>query len=882
MKAYVTFNTGEKTTLNQVGGKAMSLIKMTAGGFNVPSGCALTVGFFEPWLSQLRDLAIFKDLHKQPDRFAELDQALKSHGQTLAFTEDQKKVVNDILTHHLTKGDRFAVRSSSPEEDLTGASFAGGYETLLGVPRDQVQDAVKQAFLSCLDQRVFYYKYEKGFAMDQLRIAVIIQTQIASEVSGVGFSINPLNNCFDEVVVNGNFGLGESVVSGIITPDEFVVDKNTLEILDQQIGSKEEAIHMAAGGGVESKTTKTEDLCLTPDQVKTLAQEVGKIETFYGFPVDVEWAFAGGQLYILQARPITAYVPLPTVMQTKPGEKRILYLDGSLTKQGITEPISVLGCDNIQVTQERLATAMMGKNVMADVKGGLATTTGGRMFMNLSTSLKFQGEDRFKNTWKTVDTGTVDLMDHLDLSPYKMDKLPATMKGALWGAIVKNLSAIGRVMKASKDPRGYKEWYQPFEDNFDLYLKEISGSRQDISQVADEIYMKYLDLMLVMVPFTYTAELARKKLAKLLNKHLDNGEEVMQYLERSLPDNVTINMGLMMYDLSQFPEMATGSYEDLMDKVDKDQVSSAFAQAWESYIEIYGCRANNEMDIAVDRPNEDGRLAFDQIKGMTMVEAAYRPRAIHEASVKAREEAYRDCLDRLPPGKHKAFVKNYTALVELGGKREALKYWFIRSIDAVRKCVLSLAGDAHQLGILDDPKDVFWLHMSDLDQLLNLSRDQVYARMEADKAYYGLLDQVHQFPKLMDSRGKILRMPPREAKPGELTGQAISPGLVRGRAKVLRTPDEKPLLPGEILVTRATDPGWTRLFINASAILLEVGGLLQHGALVAREYGKPCVAGIDNIMDQIEDGQVLEVDAAAGIVRIIASEALDQPVESGL
>ncbi len=174
--------------------------------------------------------------------------------------------------------------------------------------------------------------------------------------------------------------------------------------------------------------------------------------------------------------------------------------------------------------------------------------------------------------------------------------------------------------------------------------------------------------------------------------------------------------------------------------------------------------------------------------------------------------------------------------------------------------------------ILDSAEDIFWLHIEQAHQAQKSTREQVNTWIIENKNYYDQLDQVHQFPKLIDSRGRILTLPKVEAKDGELVGQPISPGIVTGRVKVLKTPDEKPLLPGEIMVTRATDPGWTPLFINASAILLEVGGLLQHGALVAREYGKPCVAGIDDIMNALEDGQLVEVDATRGVVRILEEQ----------
>jgi pyruvate,water dikinase len=144
------------------------------------------------------------------------------------------------------------------------------------------------------------------------------------------------------------------------------------------------------------------------------------------------------------------------------------------------------------------------------------------------------------------------------------------------------------------------------------------------------------------------------------------------------------------------------------------------------------------------------------------------------------------------------------------------------------------------------------------------------ALAEQNTRFLNRFRRVRSLPRIVDSRGKILRPPTREAGEGELLGEPISTGTVRGRIKVLHRPDEKPVLPGEILVARATDPGWTPLFINASGVILEVGGMLQHGALVAREYGKPCVAGIDDATSIFSDGQVVQVDGASGIIRLIA------------
>lgn len=871
MSLYYNFDMNKVPEIHEIGGKAESLIKLTLGGFNVPQGVVLTVAFFNEWIEDLKSkvLSLEKDkVWKDPSQFKSISAKLKAHGEGLAFSKNQKSII-DSLIKSLGEEKMYAVRSSSPEEDLTGASFAGGYETILGVTRKRILHAIKQAFLSCMDERVFFYKHQNGFDPSEIRIAVIIQEQINSESSGVGFSLNPVNNCYDEVVINANSGLGESVVSGMITPDEFVVNKVDRSIIEKKLGSKEQAIVLCNEEGTRFVEGLKDRFSISDLQVQKLLDLVTSVEEYYGFPVDIEWAISNNKLYLLQSRPITTYVPLPDEMLTEKDQDLILFMDASLVKQGITTPISVLGCDCIGVTQSIMFKKMMGKDVTADVKGGMATTIGGRMYLNVSSSIKFQGRDRFIKSWEMIDALTLELLKNNDLNKYIPSKTPDAMKGALWGALKSNIGTIKLLRRAIKDPEEYKRWYQSYENDFDEYLKTVSQSNENILILIEEITENYIELLDKMLPMTYAAELSRKKISKLLKKTTENAQEKMQYLERSLPDNVTVDMGLEMYELSQMSDIRENDYQEFKSKLDMGSLSTEFMNAWSLYLDQYGCRTRNELDVGVPRTSENIQLLFEQIKGMSSVQNELSPKAIYEKSQSVRKEIYENLSNELPQGSRKKLESYYSSLVTLGGKREALKYWYIKALTTIRELLIKYANTIVESKKLDSVEDVFWLHLDQVDQLTRVKKEKAYEWIDENKKYYEKLTQVNQFPKLIDSRGKILMMPKADQKDGELVGQPISPGVVTGRVKVLSSPDEKALLPGEIMVTRATDPGWTPLFINAAAILLEVGGLLQHGALVAREYGKPCIAGLDDVMNALTDGQLVEVDASRGIVRIL-------------
>jgi pyruvate,water dikinase len=255
------------------------------------------------------------------------------------------------------------------------------------------------------------------------------------------------------------------------------------------------------------------------------------------------------------------------------------------------------------------------------------------------------------------------------------------------------------------------------------------------------------------------------------------------------------------------------------------------------------------------------------------VDSKHNPQAIFEQAQAQREEAYRTLLQaagKMGKRKAKRFKRNYDVLLEFGGYREKPKYYFVLVTDMLRRRVLAAARSLVDQGRLDQPQQAFDLKMDELDG--GLADPGLDLSMLAGRNTQPLkkLRHVHDFPRIIDSRGKIMRPPRKEAGPGELVGESISPGVARGKVKVLHQPDEKPVLPGEILVTRATDPGWTPLFLNAAGIILEVGGMLQHGALVAREYGKPCVSGLVDATKSLQDGQVVEVDGGNGIVRLVS------------
>ena len=877
------FDSKDNPGVKEVGGKGLSLVQMTRKQFPVPPGFILKAGFFAPWFTTLKNTPAWQQFLKTtPETLKQDCAALKALSAKLEFDAEQEKALADSLAvlDKQTELKLYAVRSSSPEEDLEGASFAGGYETLLGVKPGDIQAAVRQAFASCLDERIFLYKQERGFPVFEPQIAVIIQVQIPSEVSGVAFSLNPLNNCYDEVVINANSGLGESVVAGQVSPDQYIVDKVTGRIISAQTGRKETAVWLDKAGGTYTEPAADNNInCLSNEQVKAVAELTSRVETAYGNPIDIEWAFASDRLYLLQARPVTAYFPLPDEMQTAPGERRRLYLDMFLAKQGIHEAFSVLGLDYMSYMQKVLFKDMMGMAIPQDLRNGLFFNSGGRGYLNLSNNLKLRGKKGVIWAIQTQDTLSVEILKHLDAKAYIARRLPREIKFAVIKTVLKSLDAIKLSLRAFKNPGQYHDFFLEGVKKLTADLiaeekKELSGESPLEEFVTNTVYLTCRFINSVSLPMTYAAEMARAKIKKLFAKEEEEVRKQVVHLEQALPDNVTIEMGLAMYNLALHEDVtdcSTGA--EFADKLQARSLSPAFLAAWDVFMEKYGCRCPKELDAGTPRFYEKPDVFFNQLSSLARnTDPENNPRAIYEKGIKTRESTFRVLLDtakRLGKAKAKKFEKYYNVLTTFGGYREIHKYYYIKILDMFRRRVLTLADSFLAAGRLTTREQIFDLNVAEIDRAVTDKTVNLPGLAETNTRYLKRIAHIRNFPRIIDSRGKIFHAPKKEARDGELAGEPISPGKVRGTVKVLAYPDEKPLLPGEILVARATDPGWTPLFLNAGGIVLEVGGLLQHGALVAREYCKPCVAGIEHVTALLKDGQVIEMDGASGLVRLV-------------
>jgi len=874
----IPFPGTEQANPAEVGGKAVSLIRMSKAGLPVPSGAVLTTTFFEPWFDAIKASATWARLTEaSPKDWRPLCSELKRHTRTLSMTKSQSNALDTLLHEFATPTgqEHFAIRSSSPEEDLASASFAGGYETQLGIHPNDLEGAVRACFASSLDARVFIYKKEHGFDVWSPGIAVVVQRQINSEVAGVGFSLNPVTNDYDEAVIDANWGLGTSVVEGRASPDHFVVNKVEQEVVEETRGDKHLSIWLdPEGGTTERRNYRSSERTLNNSQLHELTDVIVRIEALYDMPVDIEWAYADAKLYVLQARPVTTCVPLPPELITQPGERRRLYMDAALSK-GLTmnRPVSTLGLDAVERMFTRIIETWIGP-LEHDVapEDALHMFTGSRAYMNLSNLLWLTSPKMMAKSSSPSDTLMAEILANVDAKRYRAVARPPWVSFRLLWLIPRlfwNLRGFFRnALRAIVSPDAVYRTYRERIDAFEAELRKNVDDNLPLDECRRRyevcLVREFDTLMSVLIAGLISPDL-------VINRKTAGGRALAEKLKRGVPGNVVVEMGIALHRLSKLPDRSEfADLTRLMKKIEQRQLSPDFLSAWDDFLVIFGCRGPAEMDLASPRYADDPRLALRQMSFMA-VDDGFDPEAVHQRHTEERRQAYEELMHRSGPFR-RALLRRICRLNDLfAGSRDTPKYLLVLSNYAVRKRALTEGRRLSREGRLDMAEHVFDLTFDDLQEAAEDSTLDLRKIREKRIRFRKKLDaHVKSFPPVIDSRGRILRPPPKKDEPGLLSGMPVSSGVVTGPVKILHTPDEKSVEKGDILVAYTTDPGWTPLFVNAAAIVLEVGGVLQHGAVVAREYGKPCVAGIDRVTAKLRDGELVEVDGTTGTVRLLS------------
>ncbi len=656
-------------------------------------------------------------------------------------------------------------------------------------------------------------------------------------------------------MINATFGLGESLVSGKVTPDIYIVDVLKNEIIEYKIGRKEVGVWFGSKGNTEEVRVRNPKVpALRKLEIIHVSEMCKRCEQYFGFPVDIEFAFENSTLYLLQARAITTYFPLYDEYKTTPGKPKHLYLDLIKLSQGFQDSLSELGNE---IFTKMVVEVKQG--FITEGKEGIMYSVAGREYLDLTNLCSAIGETLLKKTIASYDKPTREILSKIQFSKqYKNEKKPDNIRGVRASLFKTGITAFPLLCSPNINPSSIISDYFEATDLCFIDFDQITEKEVYLDKMVNESLKRFGYLMKRLVAL-FGAIIAENKIKKIFKNYPVSDEIISLHID--LPGNPTSDMGKQMLHIASNKEFqAVETFEEFQTKLAENSFSRAFIRDYDRYMKLYGCRCVGEIDIATPRIYEQPGLFYQTLKSIN----------IHDNAIDKARDKKRDALIKLSAlskkiGKEKQFIKAYNMLTILG-IREHPKYMFVYAIDKIRQKVLNIGTQMLVNRQINNVNDIFMLSISDITRAQKDRSLKMQKIVRENKEKRTLTEHVKDWPVIVDSRGKIYRYTPKETN-GKYIGDPVAPGYAKGIAKVLHSPFEKKIQPGDILVVKQTEPSWTPAFINAAGVVMEIGGALQHGAIIAREYGIPCVTGIDGETLFIQDGDVIEVDGSNGTVK---------------
>lgn len=871
MSSFVlSFQEMEKTQLLLVGGKGLHLGELSKlEGIQVPEGfCVTTEGYqraieqnetYHALLDQLTMLKV-----QDRDQIAEISRKIR---QTLMEIEIPHEVKKAVTHYHLQFGKEhaYAVRSSATAEDLSHASFAGQQDTYLNIiGKEAIMQHISKCWASLFTDRAVIYRMHNGFDHSQVTISVIIQRMVFPQASGILFTADPITSNRKLLSIDAGFGLGEALVSGLVSADCYQVKDG--KIVEKRIATKKLAIYGRKEGGTRTETIDADQQktqTLTDQQILQLAGIGRQIEAHFGCPQDIEWCLVDDTCYILQSRPITTLYPIP---EADDQENHVYVSVGH--QQMMTDPMKPLGLSFYLLTTP----APMRK-------------AGGRLYVDVTQMLASSvSRETLLNTLGQSDPLIKDALETIIRRGDFIKSLPNDKSEQSPGKSNKDKSSAGFQDQIENDPTIVSDLIKSTQISIEELKQNIqskSGSdlfdfiREDIQQL-EKILFDPKSLRIIMAAMN-----ASSWINENMNRWLGE-KNAADTLSQSVPNNITSEMGLALLDVADvirlYPEVMDylqhvkdDNFLDELVKFDGGQETRA---AFQDYLNKFGMRCTGEIDLTRTRWSEKPitliPMILSNIKNLEP-QASIRKFEHGRQEALKKEQALLDRLKQLPDGEQKAEeTKRMIDLIRnFSGFREYPKYGMINRYFIYKLALLKEAEKLVQLGVIQEKEDIYYLTFEELHDLVRANKldDQIVSKRKNE---YKLFEKLTP-PRVITSDGEIIvGKYKRESLPAEaIVGLPVSSGVIEGRARVILNMEDAALEEGDILVTPFTDPSWTPLFISINGLVTEVGGLMTHGAVIAREYGLPAVVGVENATKRIRDGQRIRVHGTEGYIEIL-------------
>ena len=852
----------DKTQVALAGGKGANLGELSRiEGVHVPAGFCVTTDAFR------RIMTTAPRIDDQVDRLSRLDpddrEAIRRLSAEIRRTLEGIAIPDDLaaaITRSVTRiGGQFAyaVRSSATAEDLPTASFAGQQDTYLNVVGlAAILQHVSRCWASLFTERAVTYRLHSGFDHRKVHMAVVVQRMLSPQAAGVLFTADPVTSNRKVVSIEASFGLGEALVSGLVNPDVYKVRDG--EVVARAVATKQLAIHARPAGGTQElavEPSRRGQPALTDVQAVRLAQLGRRIEAHFGEPQDIEWCLVGDQFQVVQSRPVTTLFPIPEASD----QGNHVYVSVG-HQQMMTDPMKPLGLSVWQLTA-----------------GRPMSVAGGRLFVDVTQDLGSPASRaRIVNALGRSDPL---IGDALQTILERDDFIPTMPDEGLGGAATD--SAPAPIETDPAIPAGLVERGQASIATLKRDIRTKSGPALLDFILADIQELKRM----LFDPHSIQVIMAGMQATWWLNERLQawlDEKNAVDTLTQSVPDNVTSEMGLALLDVADVIRPHPDVVAFLQHVEDENFTGELPAlaggrearDAIQAYLGKYGMRCVGEIDITRPRWSERPTTLVPMILGnIKNFEPGAGQRRFEQGRQQARkkEQELLTRLRALPDGGPKAeeAERMIGRIRAFTGYREYPKYHMISRYFCYKQALLQDAERLAAAHVIREREDIFYLTFGELHDVVrtNQVNDQlIRQRKDAFRSYQALTP-----PRVLTSDGEAVAGTYRgvDVPAGALTGLPVSAGTVEGRARVILDMAEADLEAGDILVTAYTDPSWTPAFVAIKGLVTEVGGLMTHGAVIAREYGLPAVVGVEQATRLIRDGQRIRVDGTNGYIEVL-------------
>ncbi len=915
MNYVLTFGADGADSHRLVGGKGANLARMAGAGFTVPPGCTVLTNAYQDFISgNTLDRAIAEILPRiRYDDFETVEKESRRIRELLESAPMPPAIADEITAAYRSLsavGEFVAVRSSGTAEDLAEASFAGQHDTILDVRGElDLLAAVQACWASLWTARATAYRAQKGFDHGEVALAVVIQVMVRSDVSGVLFTANPMTASTDEIVINASWGLGEGIVSGILNPDQFVLDRHTLEVKDRLIGGKEvEVVRNPSGKGtvtVPVEGARADSACLTDDEVKRLAALGRDVAAYYeDIPQDIEWALADGEFYLLQSRDVTGVEfswdsDILAWNQLQPPLPDDTIWSRKWADYGYTGKKTPLGVS----TRDEMGTHM---HMAAERLWGFEDVAQLRMF-------KYHRGEVYYNC-------RIDYLNQAHQLP------PALRRPELqelapksWGQeIMKEpfswanfLKIFARIKLIDPEHGPFRIWKTVY-DQIESPESAKAGNGlplEQLRQLSDQELLRYLDSRLMFqkeyledlwtIFYLYMPMVVAAHSKMIESWYKGTNPAIFADLITGLPNpTVTVKENIELWHLAErirtSPQLMA-LFEAHQGKAfftaleDAGDEGREFLDRYAEFLENYGWRGQADRDLWHPRRVEDPGIDYNNFTALLTAESA-EPEPVNLELVRRREAAEQDVIDQirkqpLAGPKVEAFKFVQAWMVRFWAMRDDERHHLDRNQFSKKQAVTEINRRLVARGILEGD-DIYFLSKYEACDLLagkpatRLTAAKIAARRRDFDRLYDEWD-----PPMFLRGGTPVDLDGTQEQggvDGVYTGLGTSRGETTGIARIVPTQqDIGRVRKGDIMITSATDPGWTSVFLVISGLVLENGGMLAHGSCISREYGIPAVqlAGAKKL---IKDGSTIAVNGDTGQIRILAEpddDAHGEPAE---